>query len=86
MTPILLDKEEITVTELAQIIYELSEIGIDKEESIKESLSIIPENIEKSIEESTESITSLDVIGEVRKAIAENNVLQRIITVKTIGQ
>ena len=57
------------------MIYELSEIGVDREESIEESLSATLGNIEESIEESTESIISLDVIGEVREAIVENNVL-----------
>ena len=86
LTPILLDKKEIIVTELAQIIYELSETGVDREESIEESLSATLENIEKSIEESTESIISSDVIEEVREAVAENNILQRIITAKVTDQ
>ena len=67
------------------MIYELSEIGVDGEESIEESLSATSGDVEESIEESTEPVISLDVIGEVREAVAENNVLQRIMIVKVIG-
>ena len=68
------------------MIYELSETGVDREESIEESLSATLGDVEESIEESTESVTSLDVIGEVREAVAENSVLQRIMTAKVTGQ
>ena len=68
------------------MIYELSETGVDGEESIEESLSATLGNIEESIEESTESVTSSDVIGEIREAVAEDNVLQRIMTAKATGQ
>ena len=36
--------------------------------------------------ESTEPVTSSDVIGEVREAVAEDGVLQRIMTAKATGQ
>ena len=68
------------------MIYELSEIGVDREKSIEESLSAILGDIEESIEESTEPVISLDIIGEVREAVAENGVLQRIMIVKATGQ
>ena len=68
------------------MIYELSETGVDREESIEESLSATLGDVEESIEESTEPIISSDVIGEMREAVAEDDMLQHIMIVKATDQ
>ncbi len=86
LTPMLLDEREISVPELASMIYDLCETGVDNEESLEESLPNISGPVEESLEESTAPVTSPDVLTQVSQAYGEDTVVQRIMESKIAGQ
>ncbi len=71
LAPILLDEKETTVPELASIIYDLCETGIDSEESLEES--IVP-------------VTNSDLIAQVREVYRGDKIIQRVMAAKAAGQ
>ena len=63
---ILLDEEEISISKIAQIIYELYKINIDNKKLLKELLSNISRTIEKSLKELTALIITLNLIRRIK--------------------
>ncbi len=71
LAPMLLDEKETTVPELASMIYDLCETGIDSEESL---------------EESTVPVTNSDLMAQVREAYGGDEIIQRVMAAKAAGQ
>ena len=63
---ILLDEEEISISKIAQIIYELYKINIDNKKLLKELLSNISRTIEKSLKELIALIITLNLIRRIK--------------------
>ena len=71
----LLNEQEISVPELASMMYDLCETGIDNEESLKESLSDASRLVEKSLKESTTPVTTSDLLIAMKEEYEKDNVV-----------
>ena len=72
---ILLNKQKILISKFALIIYDLYEINIDNEKSLKESLFNVLKLIEKSLKELITFIITFDLLIAIKKEYEKNNII-----------
>ena len=87
LSAMLLDELEMSVTDIAAMIYDLCETGDGNEESQEESLPDAPGPVEESNEESTGPVTDgTDIYARVQEAYKKDDDIQRIMAAKVAGQ
>lgn len=86
LAPMLLDEQEISITEFASMVYDLCETGVTGEESVEESSYHVSGNAEESEEELVNPVAQKDLMTQLKEVYGEDDILQRIIAAKVFGQ
>lgn len=86
LAPMLLDEKEISVLELASMIYDFCETGINGEESLEELSPDASGSAEESLEESAAPVTSSELVDQVKDKYQSDDIVLRIMAAKTANQ